>query len=85
MAPRIKTLAERIRAHGFVVEVSESWSSTDRHISGTRCRHPGKGRFGKLLIVKDTHGQVVFRHDSSGTYRCNEEIVWWMKDNGIPL
>lgn len=84
MAPRIKTLAERIRAAGYVAEVSKTSESTDRHIPGTRLRHEGKGRRGNLLTVRKD-GKVVFVHNSAETYRCNEEIVWWMKDHGIPL
>jgi hypothetical protein len=59
-------------------EVERSFTSTDRQIPGTRLRHVGKGRSGNRLIVRDL-GAEVLRHDSSGTYRQNSEVVWWLR------
>lgn len=76
-APRLEEIAAIVTNHfpkGYSAEVVSSWSSTDRKLTGTRLRHPGKGRRGNRLVVK--RGPVVLvDHDSSETYRENGEAL----------
>lgn len=56
------------------------YCNTDRKLAGTRLRHPGKGRRGTLLVVKDrATGQEVFRHNAAETYRRNSDVVYWIQ------
>jgi len=76
---RLKTLAKFINDHfSFKAVIVEGYCNTDRHISGTRLRHPGKGRTGNKLVVKDLEGKEIFRHNSAETYRCNQEVIDWI-------
>ena len=86
-------LARWINASGLVYGATgapvfarvEQWtSSTDRKISGTRLRHPGKGRRGLRLGVYVTSGcrqLEIYRHISSETYRRHEEAREWIASN----
>jgi hypothetical protein len=77
---RIAFLADYINRNlPYTAEVVRGYCNTDRHISGTRLRSPGKGRWGNRLIVRDWGGCVVFDHNSAETYRTNSEIVDWIK------
>lgn len=63
---------------GFSATLEKSWTNTDRDIPGTRLRHPGKGRDGwKLRVYRRaiTATMLCFEHDSSGTYRRNDEAL----------
>lgn len=76
-APRLEEIATLVNEHfpkGYSAEVTRSWSSTDRKLTGTRLRHPGKGRRGNRLVVK-RGTEVVVDHDSSETYRENGEAL----------
>lgn len=80
LAPKLKTLAAIINADGkFTATIVEGHCNTDRKIPGTRMRHPGKGRVGNRLIVKDKKGNVVLDHNAAETYRHNGEVVEWMR------
>ena len=87
LAPRLKTLAEKINADGrFTATIERGYCNTDRHPKGVRWRIPGKGRRGNRLIVKDKlMGNVVLDHNSAETYRYNGEVVEWMRRNKIKL
>lgn len=81
---KLKTIAKWVNEnHGdkFRATVGKSWSNTDRKISGTRLRHPGKGRDGFLLIITNLKTDYKFTHDSSETYRNNQEVEDWIKKN----
>lgn len=58
----------------FRAEAKATTVSTDRHIPGTRLRHPGKGRSGYVLTVW-RKGKEVIRHNSAETYRQNYEVA----------
>jgi hypothetical protein len=64
-----KDLATAINAmgNGFTATTEKSWTSTDTKIVGTRLRHPGKGRKGTKLILKNPAGEVVDTWDTSET------------------
>ena len=79
---RIKTLAAFINKNqslAYSAEVVDGYCNTDRHIPGTRLRHPGKGRYGNKLIVRDRTGCIVFEHNTADTYRYNQEVVDWIE------
>jgi alpha-beta hydrolase superfamily lysophospholipase len=84
MVPRLKTLGKLIAAAGYDVRFETGYCNTDRHIAGTRLRHPGKGRWGTRLIVSKD-GTVVFDHNAAETYKRNEDVVWWMAQQGIKV
>lgn len=78
---KLKTLAKFIneRMKGFEAEIVEDYCNTDRHIPGTRLRHPGKGRYGNKLVVKDSHTKMIcFTHNAAETYRENREVIDWI-------
>ena len=80
MARRLKTLAKEInKIEGYTAEIVEGYCNTDRHISGTRYRFQGKGRYGNKLIVKDKKGNIIFTHNAAETYRHNEEVERWLE------
>ena len=80
MARRLKTLAKEInKIEGYTAEIVKGYCNTDRHISGTRFRIPGKGRYGNKLIVKDKEGNVVLEHNAANTYRYNGEVEVWLE------
>ena len=84
-APRLKKLAEVIRAEwpDLDVRVERGFCNTDRKVG--RHRHPGKGRHGTRLIVRDLSmqppygGEVLLDHNSAETYRRNSEVVEWIE------
>lgn len=93
MARKLTTIAKYINEHvkGLSAYVEKSFTSTDRPIAGTRLRHRGKGRRGYRLIVWVTDlvaGRpdpyrgydrgVLLIHDSSETYRSNDEVEDWL-------
>lgn len=80
MSRRLSTIAKWINDNvpELTATLESSWSNTDRKIPGTRLRHPGKGRKGHRLVVC-RHGAEVFRHDSSQTYRSNDETEDWLR------
>lgn len=61
MRQTIKTLADEIRRRWpeLDVKVEQGFACTDRKIPGTRLRHPGKGRLGSRIIVRDPTHPVV--------------------------
>jgi hypothetical protein len=76
-APRLSQIAALVNEHfpkGYSATVTNSWSSTDRKIPGTRLRHPGKGRRGNRLLVR-RGTETVVDHDASETYRENGEAL----------
>lgn len=84
-ARRLKVIAAWINAHpslGLVAEVRSTTANTDRQITGTRLRRPGKGRKGVLLQVWRTwqnHPRtLMFSHNSAETYRNNYEVEQWL-------
>jgi len=92
---RLATIAKLIneKVPGVRAEVVEGFCNTDRHWKGSRLRHPGKGRYGNRLIVRDALGKVVIDHNSAEPYRTNEEVeqtverLWgriWEKDYSKP-
>ena len=77
-APRLATIAKILteKVPGVVVTLEPSWSNTDRKLGNSRLIHPGKGRNGKrLTVTKKSTGEVLISHDSSHTYRSNDEVV----------
>lgn len=66
---RLATIAKLInqKVPGFRAEIVEGYCDTDRKIG--RLRHPGKGRYGNRLVVRNEHGEVVLDHNSAETYR----------------
>jgi len=82
MARRLKTIAKYINENlpGLTATVNSSWSSTDQKAAGYRyITNPGKGRSGNRLKVF-SQGTLVFDHDSSKTYRTNDEVEQWLAD-----
>lgn len=83
--PRItvKQMADYINAmsHEFTAHIQESWSSTDRQLGGSRLRSPGLGKDGVRLTVHNENGDEIFHHDTSETYRCNNEVALWIVDH----
>lgn len=73
---RLRTIARLINEHcpGYRAEIVAGFCNTDRKISGTRMRSPGKGREGNRLIVRG-HGRVVIDHNAAETYRTNAEVM----------
>jgi hypothetical protein len=84
MARRLRTIARHVNesVKGLTARVEPSYSSTDRQLTGTRLRSPGKGRSGNKLTIHVTgHPEwVVLAHDSSETYRSNDEVELWLAD-----
>jgi hypothetical protein len=82
-APRLRALvaAFNSKVTGYTATLEPSWSSTDRDIPGTRLRHPGKGRKGNKLTIRNSKGVELFCHDSSQTYRTNSEIASRIENN----
>jgi hypothetical protein len=80
-SPGLDSLAAFIRSEWpWLTVMLEPWeSSTDRHIPGTRLRHPGLGRKGRRLLVKD-RDETFLDHRSSETYRRNSEVCRWIVD-----
>jgi hypothetical protein len=79
MSRRLKTIANWINSNmpDYKASIQKSSFSTDRKISGTRLRWPGKGREGNRLII--TKGTViVLDHNSAETYRQNWEVERWL-------
>jgi hypothetical protein len=77
-APRLATLAGAInqKMNGkFFASIEPGFCNTDRKIPGTRLRHPGKGRRGNKLVVRNRKGEIVLTHDSAETYRTNAEAL----------
>lgn len=74
---RLKAIAKAIndKVPGFRAEVVEGYCNTDRRIPGTRLIHPGKGRRGNRIIVRDARGKVVIDHNSAEPYRTNAEVL----------
>lgn len=85
MALRLATLAKIINEAnaGYRASIVEGYCNTDRKVG--RFRHPGKGRRGNRLIVKDAAGNVALDHNAAETYRTNSEVVYWMSKAGIPV
>lgn len=94
MARRLTTIAKYIQEHvkGLSACAYPTFSSTDSPIAGTRLRRPGKGRSGYALVVWVTWMRssppshraydegVVLIHDSSETYRTNNEVEEWLSN-----
>lgn len=89
---RLATIAKLInqKVPGFRAEIVEGYCDTDRKIG--RLRHPGKGRYGNRLVVRNKHDVVVIDHNAAETYRTNEEVLrkverYWGKlwVDGAPL
>jgi hypothetical protein len=87
MARRLKQLAEEINRvyPDLIATIERGFCNTDRHIKGTRLRHPGKGRRGNKLVVRWRHlfaidpRSLVFTHNAAETYRCNDEVERWLR------
>lgn len=90
-ARRLASIAAWINANSAALNLrAETRSvkvSTDRHISGTRLRWPGKGRRGVEISVYLVRGGEktswgaplpIFTHNSGETYRRNEEVERWL-------
>jgi len=76
VSPRLATMARAINdLTRFRAEIVPGYFNTDRKIKGTRLRHPGKGRKGSRLIVRDESGRVVIDHNAAETYRDNGEAL----------
>lgn len=84
MPRTLKAIAKEINdnpALGLRAEVSQSWSSTDTHIAGTRFRRQGAGRKGlKIVVCLLRNGQPVCDVDTSQTYRSASEVEEWLAD-----
>jgi hypothetical protein len=84
MRRTIRQLAEEIRREwpNLDVKVERGHCNTDRKIPGTRLRHPGRGRWGSRIIVRDPKlkwpRNVILDHNNAETYRRTEEVVEWM-------
>ncbi len=85
-ARRLKTLAEEINRlfPVFIATIEAGFCNTDRKITGTRLRRPGKGRRGNRLVVRwralpalDPRSSV-FSHNAAETYRSNAEVERWL-------
>ena len=84
MARRLKTIAkwinENLAEKGFMAKVEEGFCSTDRKLSGTRLRRPGKGRTGNCLkVYRAGREYPIFEHNAAETYRTNEEVERWLE------
>ena len=82
MARRLKTLAQYINDHlaGFEAKVVVGYCNTDRQLSGTRIRVPGKGRYGSRIKVRRTRDKkLVLDHNAAETYRTNGEVEYWLE------
>jgi hypothetical protein len=65
----LKRLAAFINANpkmGLRATVEQGYASTDRKISGTRLRRPGKGRKGSRIKIWDTQAKMPENHRSFG-------------------
>jgi len=80
MGRRLATIAKEINAEveGFTAQVVPGYCNTDRKIAGTRLIHPGKGREGNKIVVRNAEGNVVLSHNAAETYRTNSEVEEWL-------
>lgn len=77
--PTLKKMADFISSVlGHRTAISKSYTNTDTNIAGTRLRRLGRGRRGNKIEVFGDNGEVIFRHDSSETYRNNCEVARWV-------
>lgn len=78
--PRLKSLAKYINENmpAYEAQVVAGYCNTDRKIG--RLRWPGKGRHGnRLKVRRRSDNKMVFDHNAAETYRCNDEVVQWIK------
>lgn len=63
-----------------VATIARVRTNTDQKIRGTRLRRPGNGREGLLLeiTVVGSPFEVLYRHESSETYRRHAEARAWI-------
>jgi len=82
MPRSLKAIAEEINsspALGLKAVVTQSWSSTDQPLAGTRFRRPGKGRKGlRIRVQLLRNGEAVCDVDTSETYRSAKEVEEWL-------
>jgi len=81
--PRLSTMAKYICDElGYTVHIRPVTVTKDTRIGGTRLRRPGKREYtGYVLEVVD-YGVVLFRHDTTETYRRNVEVARWIIEEG---
>lgn len=94
MFRKLKTIAKMINESwdGYRATIEESYTNTDRHPRGVRWRIPGKGRQGfEIKVYRESDGVIIFQHDSSETYRKNDEVEYWigrvavLLENNVPI
>lgn len=78
MSPRLPTVAtafnEKVR--GYIATVRASFTSTDRPLAGTRLIHPGKGRQGYEIVIKNLDGAEAYSYDTSASsFRTTRDAV----------
>lgn len=79
-ARRLKTIAKYINENwpDYEARIVDGYCDTDRKIG--RLRIPGKGRTGNRLQVRRKADKVVvLDHNAAETYRCNDEVEYWVK------
>ena len=79
-ARRLKALAKYINESWpeYEAKILEGYCDTDRKIG--RLRIQGKGRTGNRLVVRRIEDKAcVLDHNSSETYRRNDEVEYWIK------
>lgn len=75
----IKSLAREIQLRWpeLHVLVERGHCNTDRKVG--RFRHPGRGRWGARIIVRDKRGELLLDHNNAETYRNTSEVRRWME------
>jgi len=65
---------------GFVASVTPGFTPPKRK---GKTREARRGKTGNRLKVKDRNGKVVLDHDSADSAKKNQDILDWMKSQGI--
>lgn len=83
MTPRkLTTMARWLKENCPELDIifSRSYTSTDRQPRGMRyITHKGKGKHGHLLELRRDE-DLLLSHDSSHTYRTNDEVVRYVTE-----
>ncbi len=82
MARSVKAIAKWINENtNNKAKLEKSYTNTDRTPRGYRyITHVGKGRNGFRLIVTNKDDKLIYKHDTSETYRSNKEIEDWIEE-----
>jgi len=85
-APSIKKLAKWVNENSDCVAKVEHIEGIvkDTKVGHSRLRRPGRIMYsGNILTIYDKNGEQKFRHDTTETYRNNNEVCYWIVENII--